>query len=140
LKFFADGCVSVVHVRALCGYFDAEGNQFCHLTEKFSPDVPDPEWLSSLAKERGWVILSGDTRIISNPANKAAWHESGMTAFFFGAPWAETKRLKQAEELLRWIPRIIEVARKHPVGHGFIMDKRGREPRQIYPDVRKRQL
>lgn len=125
--------MSPIHAEALRLFTKPDGPTFLHLTERFSPHVPDPVWITEIGRERDWIILSGDTRISTHPANKRAWHESGLTAFFFGEPWQNENRFKQAEALMRWWPRIVEQAKRTPRGHGFHMPKNGRELRQVYP-------
>jgi hypothetical protein len=137
VKFFLDGCVSRLHVEALRIYAKSESHEFCHLHERFKPETPDPVWIAELAVEGEWIILSADARISTHPANVRAWHESGLTAFFFGSPWPKERLMNQAASLWQWFPKIVEYAKRTPAGHGYHLAKSSKEPRQIYPE-RKR--
>lgn len=109
-----------------------ESIEVVHLRAKFHEDTPDPVWIAALGEEGDWIIISGDARISTNPANRAAWRESGLTAFFFGAPWNNDSHWKKAASLVRWWPTIMEVSRKNPTGCGFLLPKKGSEP-QLLP-------
>lgn len=135
MRFFLDNNVSPLHAKALRLYYESEGHEFCHLLDRFPADTPDPNWISELAQEGDWIIISGDSRISTHPANRRAWHESGLTAFFLGEPWPREPRAKQAEALLGFFPSILMKARQHPRGFGFHLAKSCKTPRQIYPEV-----
>jgi hypothetical protein len=130
--------MSPVHAEALRVLTKPNGPEFAHLTELFKADTPDPEWIRALASDEDWIIVSGDTRISTNPANKKAWHESGLTAFFFGEPWQNINRFKQAEALMHWWPIIADQAKRTPRGYGFRMQKKAKSLVQIFPGLRDR--
>lgn len=137
MRFFLDGCVSHLHAKALRLYYESEGHQFCHLLDRFAADTPDPDWIAELATEGAWIIISSDGRITTNPANKKAWHESKLTAFFLGEPWPNMSRAKQAEAILGWFPSILEQAKRTPHGHGFHLARSSKKPRQIFPETKR---
>lgn len=110
----------------------AQQVEVVHLTTKFAPDTPDIDWISALRQEGDWIIVSGDTRIIRSPPEREAWHESGLTAFFFDDHWANRRFWAQAEELVRWFPIIIATARTCARGSGFRLPFNGRQPQLIY--------
>jgi PIN like domain len=80
LRFFFDNTMSDRLVEALRVLDRA--NELVHLRQRFLQDTPDAEWISTLAKETNWVVVSGDLRITRNPAERKAWRESGLVAFF----------------------------------------------------------
>jgi PIN domain-containing protein len=120
-------------MRALGSYAKED---LVHLRERFAEDEKDHVWIGALAAEREWVIVSGDVRIMSSPTERAAWMESGLTAFFFCDPWMRDGLWKRAYELVRWWPEITLQAKKTARGHGFKMPKRGSELQQVYPAIK----
>jgi len=121
------------HAVGLRGFGAIQGNEIVHLRERFAEDCPDLEWIHALATDGDWVIVSGDLRITRNPVERAAWHESGLTAFFFGDAWSRSQYWKKAAELVEWWPEIVSKARSHPRSHGFEIPKSATRMRQIYP-------
>ncbi len=137
MRFFFDNCVSPNIVDALeC--LDSR-HTLVHLRTRFSADTPDVEWIKALAQEGDWIVISGDLRISRGKAERTAWYESGLTAFFFGEAWSNHPLMVQASELFRLWPTILDRAKNAPHGHGYAMDFRAHEPRQIYPPSRKQQ-
>ena len=135
MKFFFDNCISPAYVKALRILAAVQGYDLVHLAEKFNrADVKDVEWLHTLGTEGGWVIVSGDPRIARGQAERKAWMESGLTAFFLGDGWSSLGFWKQAEHLIGWWPRIVLKARDPTLktGTGFILPLRGKEFKQIY--------
>ena len=123
--------------EAIAALTRSQGTEVVHLQQRFKPSTPDPEWISTIAHE-GFVIVSGDPRISRNPANREAWLESGLTAFFFGDGWASKKLMVQAAELVRWWPTIVETVKSCEPGSGFILQLKGSTPTVIYqPDKRR---
>ncbi|MGH9158578.1 MAG: hypothetical protein ACRD2X_01125, partial [Vicinamibacteraceae bacterium] len=112
MRFFLDNCISPVLARALNVLAEVQQYQIVHLRERFEPDTKDVAWITILAGEQGWVILSGDTRISRSKAEKAAWRESGLTAFFMADGWSQKKFWTQAAELVHWWPAIVLTARQ----------------------------
>lgn len=125
MRFFLDNCMAPGHAEGLQAFSKAQEHEIA--------DTTDLEWISALGREREWIIISGDVRITRNPAERAAWYESGLTAFFFGDGWSSARYWKQAAELVTWWERITETAKRYPNGHGFILPKGGKQMRQIYP-------
>lgn len=133
MKFFLDNCTSPYHAKGLRGFAELQNHEIIHLRERFDQDTPDVDWIRELASEGGWIVISADSRISRNPVERAAWQESGLTAFFFAAPWANDGFWKQSAALVTWWPRIAEQARETPSDYGFLMPKTGRSFQQLYP-------
>ncbi len=133
MRFFLDNCISPVHARALRVLAEVQEYEIVHLSEKFARDTPDAEWLRTLGEEGDWVVVSGDVRITRGKAEKRAWHESGLTAFFFGKGWASRGHWKLAADLVGWWSTIVLTARTHPHGRGFLVPVRGKDLKRIYP-------
>lgn len=127
--------MSATLVRALRVIVEVQHLEIQHLTERYAGDssIPDPIWLSDLGKEGDWIIVSSDPRITRGKVERAAWHESQLTAFFFADGWSSKNLYKQGSDLIGWWPDIFQQARKTPRGHGFLIPSNGRVLKQIYP-------
>lgn len=132
MKFFLDNCVSPVLVRAIAVLGEYQQYEIVHLRERFDPATKDADWIPALAKDPEWVIVSGDTRISRSKAERAVWHESGLTAFFMSDDWSQKKFWNQAAELVRWWPTIVLTARQAPSGSGYLVPAKGKELKAIY--------
>ena len=132
MKFFLDNCIAPVYAEALNILAKKQGYPIVHLREKFPPSTKDPAWIRALADEGEWIIVSGDPRISRGKAEREAWHESRLTAFFFGSGWSSRSYWNQAEDIVHWWPRIVLEAEKAPRGKGFLIPLNGREFQVIY--------
>ena len=137
MKFFLDNCVSITLVKGIRIFAEIQNYQLVHLTDLFPPDKPDTEWIREIAQDKDWIIVSGDPRISRGAAERRAWHESGLTAFFLGEGWASQTFWKQAECLVHWWPKIVLKARDTQTqsGSGFLIPLRGKEFKLIYPPL-----
>lgn len=133
MKFFFDNCMSPHHAVGIRGFAEIQRHEIRHLRERFDEDTRDVEWITALGKESSWIVISGDMRITRNPVERRAWHESGLTAFFFSHGWSESSYWNKAADLVHWWPDIAQTARDHPERHGFVIPKSGRKLTQIYP-------
>lgn len=132
MRLFVDNCISIRLVEGIRCFAQFQEYEIAHLREKFAEGADDIDWIPQLASEGGWVIVSGDPRISRSKAERAAWIESGLTAFFFTEPFARKKFWIQAEVMVRWWPQIVLRARTAPVGSGFLVPWDGREFKPIY--------
>lgn len=139
MRFYFDECISPYIARAVKAF--AAGARIavdCAL-DKFPRDGggTDPEWLGVLASESrdapgdGWVVISADPAITKNERNKAAWRESGLTAFFFVGKFANSGPYVQFQEMATRWQEIVRLANESPPGSGFLVYLRG-EIRPVY--------
>jgi hypothetical protein len=134
MKFFLDCCISSKLSKALQIVAQSQGCEIVHLTEKFPKDVKDVDWIVSLAKEGGWIIVSGDPRITKGRAEKKAWGESGLPAFFFGGGFADKNIWIQAKEMFSWWPVIMQHCKGDIKPCGYIMPFKGSSLKQIFTE------
>jgi hypothetical protein len=92
VRFFFDNNLSTklaksVHVLV------APEHQVVHLKDRFAANAPDETWMSALARETDWVIVSADLRIRKNPHEVEAWKVAGHTTFFLKERWISGPRL-----------------------------------------------
>lgn len=134
MRFFLDNCISPKFGQALEILASPwQTHEIVHLSTKFARNTPDADWITALAKEGEWVIVSGDYRIARSKVEQKAWRESGLTAFFFGDRFSERAFWIQAEEIIRWWPKIVLKAQEAPRGSGFLMPFKAKDFREIYP-------
>jgi hypothetical protein len=132
LRFFIDNCISRRIAEAIQVLAQIQEYEIAHLRHKFPDDTDDLVWIPALAEEGEWVIVSGDPRISRDRAERAAWKESGLTAFFFVNGFANKQFWKQAEIVVRRWPAIVLQARQCVPGSGFLMSLEGSEFTRIY--------
>lgn len=78
-------------------------------SRNFAPDSPDAEWLPVVG-ERGWFVLTRDTRIQHNPLEAQALQQANVGAFVF-VPRNLTGA-EMAEILVRALPHIEKAAKE----------------------------
>lgn len=125
MRFFFDNNVSGRIAHALHSLADFDRDEVVHLRDRFPPETIDIDWIPALAEEKSWVILSGDSRIRSRPAERQAFMKAGLTTFFFAKGWMNTPFWDQAALLVRWWPRIREQANLVAAGSFFEVPHRG---------------
>src|SRR5262249_22534265 len=89
-------------------------------------ETEDAVWLPRLAQDApDVVIVIADPRIARSPQDRAAWLQTGLTAFFFKS-FADLTRWEQGWRVVQWWPSIVqhdEVARR---GTGFMVSVNGK--------------
>ena len=124
MKFFFDTSISPRLVRALHTIVELQGNELVCLKDRYTEqDVPDTKWIKDLGIEGDWIIISADPRISRNKAERAAWKESHLTAFFFSDGWASQHINDQAADLLGKWRDIVRNAKECEEGSGFLIRK-----------------
>lgn len=140
MKFFLDNNISHRLAAALLSLeyrVERENWTIKHLRDLFEPQTEDIAWLEALGREGEWIVISGDIRISRNPTERAAWRESGLTAFFFASQYPEKNIWTQVTHFLHWWPEITREAREHreaPEGSGYVIPMQGKKWRIITHD------
>jgi hypothetical protein len=129
LRFLLDNCLPPRLAEAIDILDD--DSVVTHLSQMFPRNTPDAEWISKLGEEGGWVIVSGDLRISRNKAERQAWLESGLTAFFLAGAWGQQKLWSTAWRMIKWWPFIVAQAQSIRPGAGFIVPISGEKLQQL---------
>lgn len=116
MKVFFDNCTSPTLASTLHGFISHEGHAAFHIRDvdglpkgRSSADV---EWLDFLRRSNDeWIFISGDGRILKNPAERAALRSAGLHGFIL-APAYQKHPLHQVASILLWRwPEILQVAK-----------------------------
>jgi len=79
--------------------------------EHFAPDCPDVDWLR-VAGERGWAVLTRDSRIRHRPGEKRALLQAHVRAFILTGKSGTGEQT--AGSILRALPRIRQIVGSTP--------------------------
>jgi len=111
LKFLFDNNLPPSLARGIgeLSKFDPAVEQVIPLRDKFAVNTPDPEWLSVLATEGGWIVVSID-RFKKSKAEREMLRRHGLTVFVLDPQWSKPYWV-QAHNLVQWWPKIIDVAK-----------------------------
>lgn len=109
MNFLIDTNLPPALARALNALTEKEGHSVAHLTEKFSRDTPDIDWINALKSEGNWVILSQDN-FRKGDLEKKAIRECGLVVFCLAKQWSKAKYWDKAHNLVRWWPAIMDQA------------------------------
>ena len=105
MTFFFDNNLSPAVVRGLRGF----GEDVRHLTELFTPNTPDVEWLKRIGNEN-WILVTRDERVRRNPAELNAFKRYNVRAFFLGGK--NRTRCDMIQQIVRNWPRMKEFANR----------------------------
>jgi len=124
VRFFLDNNLSHRVARALHCLVEPK-HSVIHLKDRFQADTPDADWMSALAGEPQWIILSADTAISRNPHEVEAWKRAGHPIFFFKHAWVHQLFWEQASRLFHLFPEILKRAEKARAGAAFLVPFKG---------------
>lgn len=84
----------------------------------------DTAWIELFASRGGpediRAVFSGDGRMRANTVERVALESAGLVVFFAPQPaWSNLGRFGQAAYFIRWIEKIVEIARTAPPGAQF---------------------
>ena len=117
--------------RALNLIFEEDGDEIIALREKFKrSDLKDAEWITELAKEGGWAILSADRRIAKQRPSRELFIGAGLVGFFFPPSLQKEPLYKQASRIIALWPAIRDQMRLNANGC-FEIPASGQRFRQI---------
>ena len=109
MKLLLDNNLPPALAQALHALTNAEwdgAHSVTHLKQKFAANTPDTEWISALAAEGDWVVITHDR--LNKGAEREALKRAGLKVFLLDKSWADHNFWEKAVNLSRWWPRIIE--------------------------------
>jgi PIN like domain len=125
VRFFFDNNLSTKLAKSLHVLVEPE-HQVVHLKDRFAANTPDETWMAVLARESGWIIISGDLQIRKNPHEVQAWRAAGHTTFFLKSGWINYSFWVQAYKFVKCFPDIIAAAAKAKRGEFFFVSVNGK--------------
>jgi hypothetical protein len=103
LKLLVDNNLPPALARSLDALFAPE-DHIIHIIDKFGTgNLPDEEWIESLAQESSWSVLSADIRIAKKRPSRELFLRSNLVGFFL-APSMDKYPVheKAARLLMQW--------------------------------------
>lgn len=97
--------------RAIARRLEEEGVQVELHDDHFSQGTPDADWLSVIG-QRGWIVLTKDTRIRYRPHEKQALLAAGVRAFAFTSGSLSGTEMREA--IVKALPRMLKLLAAHP--------------------------
>ena len=125
MRFFFDNNLAPKLAKSLHVLVEPE-HQVVHLKDRFAANTPDATWMTALADERDWVIISGDTRITKNRHEVLAWRAAGHTTFFLKPGWTNYPFWTQTQKFVKCFPAIIAEAGRARTGQAFFVSGNGK--------------
>lgn len=112
MKFLFDNNLppSLARGVAALSTVDPDIDQVIALRDKYPESTPDPTWLSDLAREGGWIVISGD-QFKKSRAERELLRQRGLTVFVLDPQWADHLYWDKAARLVLWWPKIVNVAK-----------------------------
>lgn len=109
-----DNCTQPVLATTLHGFISHEGHSASHIRDvKGLPDgrhSKDLEWIDFLRRSNDeWIFLTGDGRVLRNPAERAALRSAGLHGFVLAPAYQKTP-VNQVASLILWRwPEILQI-------------------------------
>ena len=108
MKFIIDNNLPPALAHALRELSKPENHEVLHLKDRFAADTPDTDWINSLSQEGGWIVVTHDN--LNKGLEREALRRAGLLVFFLDKSWKDHKFWEKAHNLVKWWPRIIELA------------------------------
>lgn len=107
MKLLIDNNLSPRVAAAVHALVELHGHEVVALRRKFPPSIRDEDWIPALGAERGWSVISGDTRITRSAVERAAWRQPDLIGYFLAPGWRKLDPLHQTGRLLFWWDKIV---------------------------------
>jgi PIN like domain len=114
LKFLVDNNLPPALARALnelSAGADVHVEKVVALREKFPANTADEKWMSVLAEDGGWNIVSGDN-FRKTSVERELLRRAGFNVFVLQKSWSSQQYWQKSAQLVLWWPRIIDYASK----------------------------
>ena len=87
MRFMLDNNLSPRLARALNALTENDGDSVDHLRSRGLDAEPDEVYISELAKEGSWVVVTCDTSMARKPHEVKAWIDSGLVFVMLKHGW-----------------------------------------------------
>jgi hypothetical protein len=131
VRFFFDNTLPPRLAKAVEILAEGDGHEIKHLRDRFTEDVKDTVWIPELAKDRDWIVISGDVKITTARHEREAWFQSGLIGFFQAKGWTALPLWEQSWRLIHWWPRIVDQAGKVKAPASFLIPVKGAKFEQL---------
>lgn len=108
MKFLLDNNLPPALAHALRELSKPDNHEVQHLKDRFAADTQDTDWINSLSKEGGWIVITHDN--LNKGLEREALRRAGLLIFFLDKSWTNHSFWEKAHNLVKWWPRIIEQA------------------------------
>ena len=114
MKVFFDNCTPPVYATTLHGFVQAFGHASIHIMDM--PGLPrgrhsaDLEWIDLLRRDPDeWLFITGDGRLLKNPAERAALRSAGLHGFVLAPAYQKSpSHMVAATIVMRW-PDLLKI-------------------------------
>lgn len=130
MKLFFDNNISPKIARAFAALLD-QSDQSVALRERFDTRVTDVEWINTLGNDRGWIVISGDKRILKNGAEREAFRRARMVGFFLEPAVQKAGVFGQAARLITVFPHIEKQVELVQPPAAFLVPIKGNRLKQL---------
>jgi hypothetical protein len=111
VKVFFDNCTAPRFAAALDGFICPDGHRAIHVKDldglpkgRHSTDL---EWIDFLRGDQNeWIFISGDKRVLKNPAERAALRSAGLHGFILSPAYQKTPPNQVAATIIWKWPEI----------------------------------
>ena len=114
MNVFFDNCTAPLLASTLHGFIQHYGHAAFHI--KDLPGLPrgrhsdDIDWINHLRRQpENWIFVSGDGRILKNPAERAALRSAGLHGFILAPAYQKTPMHQIAATIVWKWPEILQV-------------------------------
>jgi hypothetical protein len=111
-----DNCTPPRFASTLHGFIQHEDHAAFHIKDVLGlpggRHAADVDWIEFLRKSNDqWMFISGDSRVLKNPAERAALRSAGLHGFILAPAYQKTPMYQVASLLLwRW-PEMLQVTK-----------------------------
>lgn len=94
------------------------------LRERYKQPCADQEWIDGLkSSAQYWVVISGDTMLWRNPAQRRGLIESGLTFVILNKEFGSLDQYEKSAKVLQIWKDLLNAVRNRPPGSIFIVSR-----------------
>jgi hypothetical protein len=132
LNFLLDENLPPAFARSLDALSSPQGDPVSHVRDHVGRGTDDAAWINTVGKVGPHVVVSGDRRMLTRKHELQALRDQKLTTFVLAHGWNSLPFWEKAWLLVRWWPKLVELASKHPPGSIFAVPYR-QTPKDLQP-------